>query len=367
MTSVQLWRDGRQIATSTLEFAAGDAEVRANLVVLPGRYDAVDVVDDCVRAAHDEAGRSGAGRMLLFSHDPLVRDSARRLGMAGHLRSALMVEVGRPLPGDGQPLDPAGALVGFGVDAVPRPTRPGIGRLLRSSATGVWRSTTFDVGGDGGFRLTVPAAADLLVEQVGRVADTADAVRRRFAPWCPLREISVDRSSHGLSRGHTSGEYGGDRNISIAVSWVTASAQIADMQRMVRKHDPFPEAIDARPVYTPAVHVRVEKTVVHELGHLIWTVFSRRDGAAAREFDMALGRALGGRRLADVLDGERPGAPPEWAAGAQRVRSEVSDYAMTNTGELIAELFGHWWTRDDWSPALRTFDSLVSEFLPAPT
>lgn len=365
MTSLQLWRGGRQLATSALE--VDGAHVRANLVVLPGRFESIDDVVDCVRVVHDEAGRSGGEDLVLFSLDPLVRDAARRLGMTGDLRSALMADARRPLPGTGEPVDLVAALRGLGVEAAVRPTKSGIGRLLRSSATGVWRSATFDVGGDGvGFRLTVPASEEVLPEQVGRIADTALSVTRRFSPWSVLREVSVDRSSRGLSRGHTAGEYGGNRTISLSTTAVVAADQIAEGRRMVAKRDPFSQPTDARPVFAPAVHVRVEKTVVHEIGHLVWTVFSRRDGSAAREFDMALGQALGGRRLADVLDGARPGAPEAWAAAAERVRTEVSDYAMTSVDELIAELFGHWWTRDGWSPLLRTFDRLVAEYLPSP-
>jgi hypothetical protein len=363
---LQYFRGDRQLGGSALAFE-GD-EVHANLGAVPGGIGHVDELTECVRVLHRYLRASGRSRLLLFTIDPLARHAARRAGMSGDLRSTLMADLTAALPEVTPPADVLSALSAYGVEAALRPPVRGLRNLARASATGVRRSIDLDIGPPRAphFRLTVPDSPELLDEQVARVADTASAMARRFAGWWSIDHVSIDRSTRGLNQGSTTGHYSGGTSITLGAPAVLADLQIADQRRHAPRLGRGTGSLAPKPVFPSAVHVRLEKTVAHEVGHHLWATFQSRDRDGRQRFDRELGEALGGRRIADILDGERPGAPAEWARGAARVRAEVSDYAMKNVQELIAELFGHWWTRDEWSPALTSFGRLVDRYFPAP-
>jgi hypothetical protein len=370
-----------QTRLAVVHWAEGDRGVGALVVLDPESDVTVDDVYDIAAALAYRAASRGAGRLLLTSPTVVVRHAAREYGGYGRLRDPVELNLERavraPFRGGNRSERAAiltQALTEFGITVVPvRPPGP-IGRVSRRLTGGVGDTIRMKIGWGPGrtFTLSVPDRPDLMPEGVARIADTAVSVARRFPiEGGSIREIAVDRSEWGLSKGEHSGVAAlQEATIHLNTGHVLAySAMELHRQRAAETKRAMDRRIAKRQVSgAPQLpFVAADATTAHEMWHLIEAVFEAKRFKQSIEFRRQLGRHLGVETLEHAVKGHEQNAPDNWKAACARLSDEVSPYATTSADEASAELFKAWWCRTgDLTPVVSRFGELLDEFFVPP-
>jgi hypothetical protein len=201
--------------------------------------------------------------------------------------------------------------------------------------------------------VVVPMGPDTLLEPVAATVDTLLDLTARFgAASVYVPPITFSLNGMGIAHGRVAGANAG-AGIVLSPIYVDAGA----LARVRKRLDAV--ARGGRVPSRPGEHrFRVERTVVHEVGHSVDQAAGSGRLSDTVEVRRALGRAVGVDSVELALRATWQNAPPEWAAARARIVADLSDYATTNCVELFAEAFVAWYLRED-TPIAGAMDAVL--------
>ena len=308
----------------------------------------------------------GARMVRLKSVDMVLRNAARLIGFEGDIRDDLILDSANKTRISDQ--EPGLSSVATAIERLMPGTRVTatastrrVRRVLQRAVSGSGTQVRVDIA-DGLGHLTVraPERDDLIPEAVALAADTALAVKFRFAKWIgKLDLLSFDLAESGMSQHKIAGSYNPELP-QIHLSAVMCCAELAAAAQARGRQRP-----PRRPSASILGGYRIDKVTAHELGHQLDFAFQSRRYKDSIEFRRRLGEALGVATLEIALRGGVKGSSPEAAIAFQRIAEDVSLYATTSTAEAMAELFALWWFSDEHSPnVVRRFGDLIEQYFP---